>query len=114
MNSPETGWDPAGRSYPYRDDNIESVVYAHHGPFMVSVSPQLFNDRVLLSHRDGYPRAWVAGFCYPKGPAAGLAAMTWNPLTEAYPPGHVRIAGDSRTPDQMPAVSDAALPESHR
>ena len=93
--SPE-GWDAGERAYPYFDEQIESVVYAHHGPWLVSVSSAIFNNRVLLTHRDEYPRRWTAGFCYDKGPAAGLAAAVWNPRTDPYPVGFKRIAADSR------------------
>lgn len=90
------GWAAQGRSYPYWDDQIESLVYKHVGPWMVSVTPQIFNDRVLLTHREQYPRRWTAGFCYDKGPAAGLAAMAWNPDEERNPAGFKRIAADER------------------
>ena len=90
------GWAAGEREYPYFDERIESVVYAHHGPWLVSVSPQLFNDRVLLTHRGGYPSRWVAGFCYDKGPAAGRAAAGWDPTTDRYPVGFTRIAADER------------------
>lgn len=90
------GWDAGGRAYPYFDERIESVVYGHHGPWLVSVSSMLVNDRVLLTHRDQYPTQWVAGFCYDKGPAAGLAAAVWNPEADRYPVGFKRIAADSR------------------
>lgn len=94
-SSPE-GWDADEREYPYFDERIESVVYGHHGPWLVSVSPQLVNDRILLTHRDEYPMQWTAGFCYDKGPSAGLAAAVWDPLTERYPVGFKRIAVDGR------------------
>lgn len=93
------GWHAGEREYPYYDENIESVVYGHHGPWLVSVSPQMFNDRILLTRREQYPRQWTAGFCYDKGPAAGLAAALWNPLVEFYPVGFKRIAADSRDPN---------------
>lgn len=91
------GWEPGDRAYPYWDPNIESMVYAHHGDWLVSVSPMRFNDRVLLTHRNEYPRLWTAGFCYDKGPAAGLAAAVWNPLDDPYPLGFKKIAADNRT-----------------
>jgi hypothetical protein len=100
------GWEPSGRLYPYFDTNIESMVVAHHGPdneLMVSVSPMLFNNRVLLSRRDAYPARWVAGFCYPKGVAASLAANAWDPLTQDYPVGFERLAGDEREPADLPS-----------
>lgn len=98
------GWDPGERAYPYFDPNIQSMVYAHHGEWLVSVSPMLFNDRVLLTRRDQYPHQWVAGFCYPKGPAAPLAAMAWDPRTQDHPAGYVRLACDGRDPADLPSA----------
>lgn len=91
------GFDAAGREYPYWDNAIESMVYAHHGDWMVSVTPMLFNDRILLAHRDHYPLRWVAGFCYDKGGAAGLAAQIWNPLVTHEPLGYKEVAADERS-----------------
>lgn len=98
------GWDAGDREYPYFDERIESVVYGHYGSWLVSVSSMLVNDRVLLTRRDQYPTQWVAGFCYDKGPAAGLAAMVWDPEVDPYPIGFKRIAADSRT--DLPPVDD--------
>lgn len=102
------GWEPGERTYPYLDPRIDSMVVAHHGPdrnLMVSVSPMMFNDRVVLTQRSGYPRTWVAGFCYPKGPAASLAAMAWNPLVTDQPAGFERVAGDERDPSDLPSAA---------
>lgn len=98
------GWEAGDREYPYWDERIESLVYAHHGPWLVSVTPMMFNDRVLLTSRTGYPRQWTAGFCYDKGPAAGLAAMAWNPETQPRPVGYKKVAADSRFTDDEAEV----------
>lgn len=98
------GWAAGERDYPYFDEQIESMVYGHYGSWMVSVTPQMFNDRILLTSRETYPRGWTAGFCYDKGPAAGLAAALWDPTVEPYPMGFKRIAADSR--DRLPSGAD--------
>lgn len=109
-NQAPDGWEPGERTYPYWDNNIESLVYAHHGPhseWIVSVTPMAYNDRILLTHRDRYPRLWVAGFCYDKGPAAGLAAATWDPTTQPRPAGYKKIAADERHPADLPPSGTA-------
>jgi hypothetical protein len=78
-------------------EDIGSMVVKVTENWIVSVTPMIYNDRVLLSDRHGSWRlGWVAGFCYDKGGAAALAAMAWDPETERYPVGYKKIAGDSR------------------
>ena len=63
---------------------------------MVSVTPMIFNDRVVLTHRRDYPLFVTAGFCYDKGGAAMLAALMWNPEETERPLGYKKIAYDAR------------------
>lgn len=92
------GFDAEDRSYPYFDPEIASVVIGHagtEGEFMVSVSPMLFNDRVLVTHRSQYPLTVAAGFCYPReGGAASVAAALWVEHWDEMdvPPGFVKEA----------------------
>ena len=82
---------------PYFDPRIESMVVRVTENFVVSVSPQLFNDRILLTSRlHGYPRTWLAGWCYDKGPAAMLAARVFDPETQHEPVGYKKVAADNR------------------
>lgn len=79
------------------DEQIQSMVIKETDDWVVSVTPMIFNDRVLFTdkHRD-YPLSWTAGWCYDKGGAAHLAAMVWDPETEHSPVGYKKVAGDSR------------------
>jgi hypothetical protein len=80
----ETGWD----------ENIESHIVKRVGPWIVSVTPMIFNSRILLTHVSQYPLTWTSGFCYDKGPSAALAAMAWDPLTEPRPVGFKKVAAE--------------------
>lgn len=84
--------------YPYWDKNLKTMVYRKDGPWLVSVTPMLFNDRVLLTHESEVERGTcTSGYCYDKGPASGMAAMQWNPLEEPRPVGFKKIAFEGRT-----------------
>lgn len=85
-------FDKGDREYPYFDGNTASTVVGHYGDWMVSVAPMLFNDRVLLTHRNGYPIFVSAGYCYDKGGSAALAALAWNPLQDDRPVGYKKVA----------------------
>lgn len=82
----ELGWDDTART------NVVKVV----GEWIVSVTPMIFNDRVLLTHVDEWPFCWTAGWCYDKGGAAHLAAVAWDVETEREPKGYKKLAGDQR------------------
>lgn len=66
--------------------------------WIVSVVPMLFNDRVMLTHRDEYPTFATAGWCYDRGPSAMLAAKAWNPDVTREPLGYKKCAFDARKP----------------
>jgi hypothetical protein len=80
----------------YYDDRLGSVVVRKDGPWIVSVTPMLFNDRVLLTHEGNYPHFWTSGYCYDKDGSAPLAAAMWNPLVDERPKGYKKIAGEDR------------------
>lgn len=86
------GWENVGEY----DPNIEAMVVRRSAEWIVSVAPMIFNNRILLSHVDDYPRLWTAGWCYDKGPVAALAAIAWNPDTDREPAGYKKLAADSR------------------
>lgn len=77
---------------PYWDAVIGGLIVRKDGPWIVAVSPMLFNDRILLTHERDYPHFVTAGYCYDKGGAAPLAAMQWNPLEQERPVGYKKIA----------------------
>jgi hypothetical protein len=78
------------------DDAIESLVVKETDDWIVSVTPMIYNDRLLLTMRSQYPTGWTAGWCYNKGGAAILAALAWDPDTQHDPVGYKKVAGDSR------------------
>lgn len=85
------GW----RSALGREDRVAGA--QDTGEWIVSVTPMIFNDRVLLTHKErDYPYGCTAGWCYDKGGAAVLAALAWNVDTEDEPAGFKKCAFDSR------------------
>lgn len=78
------------------DEKIQSLVVKETEKWIVSVTPMIFNDRVILTGRDQYPHTYTAGYCYDQGGAAILAAMAWDPETEHDPVGFKKKACDSR------------------
>lgn len=83
-------------SDPYWDGEIQSLVIKESNDWIISVTPMIYNDRLLFSTRRDYPISWTAGWCYDKGGAAVLAATVWDPDTEREPVGYKKVAGDSR------------------
>jgi hypothetical protein len=81
---------------PYFDAQIGSLVIKESADWIVSVTPMIFNDRVLLTMRQDYPFTVTAGWCYDKGPAAVLAAQAWDPDTEPTPAGFKKEAFNAR------------------
>jgi hypothetical protein len=82
---------------PYWDQKIQSMIVKETDEWIVSITPMIFNDRVLLTHKErDYPYGWTAGWCYDKGGAAMLAAMAWDPGVEREPLGYKKVAGDAR------------------
>lgn len=81
----------------YFDEKIESLVVKQNDEWIVSVSPMLFGDRILLTNKQlDYPYGCTAGWCYDKGGAAVLAALAWDIETEHEPAGFKKKAFDSR------------------
>lgn len=82
---------------PYFDPEIASTVVKESDEWIVSVTPMIFNDRIFLTHKTyDYPHGATAGFCYDKGGSAMLAAMAWDFEHDHEPPGHKKVAFDSR------------------
>ena len=83
--------------YPFFDPETQTSVMGHREDFRVEVWPMIFNDRVGVTHRSGYPHSLVAGFCYDKGGAAVVAAIVWlhNWDTMLVPPGFKKVAFNS-------------------
>lgn len=81
---------------PEWDEKMLSWVVQRTEHWIVSVTPMLFNDRILLTHVAEYPHLWVAGWCYDKGGAAFLAAAVFDPEKGESPVGYKKIAQDRR------------------
>lgn len=83
--------------HPYFDEKIGSLVVKENDDWIVSVTPMIVNDRIYLTNRHhDYPIGATAGFCYDKGGSAMLAAMVWDFENDREPPGHKKVAFDSR------------------
>jgi hypothetical protein len=76
------------------DPAIQSYVCTKTDQFIVSVTPMLFNDRVILTSVEEYPRTYTRGWCYDKGAAAWAAALVFDPDTQDAPVGFKKVAGD--------------------
>ena len=63
--------------YPWPDPYSKTLVIGHCGDFRVDVMPMIFNDRVVVLHKDSYETSVIAGFCYDKGAPALAAAIVW-------------------------------------
>lgn len=84
--TPVIGWDPY----------IQATVVRIDGPWIISVSRMIYNDRVVLTHESEYPYTARAGYCYDQGGVALHAATLWNPLKELRPKGYKKIAYESK------------------
>jgi len=88
--------DQQGYCPPVWNDDMQSLVIKETDKWVVSVTPMIFNDRILLSSKEEWPHFWTAGYCYDKGPSAVLAAIIWDPEKERNPLGFKKIAADAR------------------
>lgn len=81
------------------DEAIEGWVLRRTSEWIVSVSvAYLFNDRLILTRVEQYPRLYAAGWCYPKGGAAFAAGAVFDPERDWEPVGFLRVAVDDRGP----------------
>lgn len=74
------------------DEKMGSYVVKRTGCWIVSVTPKIFNDRVMLTHVDEYPGTCSGGWCYDKGQAAFIAADLWDPIQDPRPLGYKKEA----------------------
>lgn len=85
MNAQEVEWiEPT-------TDGYGRMTIGRWGGYLIDICPMLFGDRLVLTPESCtgvYDHAW----CYPKGGAAVLAALAWNPATEAEPAGYIKRA----------------------
>lgn len=81
-------------------DGYGTVTYGEWGGYLVQIVPMIFNDRVVLTPEDASD-VYDYGWCYPKGGAAVLAMVAWNPETEAEPAGYIKAVVDGRRAGQV-------------
>lgn len=72
------------------------------GGWKVKITPMIDSDYLVLAPKKipgTFDYAWV----YPTGDHALRAAYTWDPATEAEPPGYLRRIGTPRTAGETAA-----------
>jgi hypothetical protein len=72
-------------------DGYGRVTLGRWGGYLIDVCPMLFGDRLVMTVESD-PDVYDHGWCYPKGGAAVLAALAWDPATEAEPAGCIKRA----------------------
>jgi hypothetical protein len=77
------------------------------GGYLIQVMPMIYNDRLVMTPK-AHPFVYDYGWCYPKGPAALLAALTWDPDEFGEPHGFIKRIG---TPRAAGARADRAAAE---
>lgn len=82
-------------------DLYGTVTIGRWGGWLVQIVPMIFNDRLVLTP-ESLPEVYDHGWCFPKGGAAHLAAVAWNPAIEAEPVGFIKAVAGTR------AVGDTA------
>jgi hypothetical protein len=70
-------------------DGHGRVTIGRYGGWTVDICPMLFNDRLVLTPESA-PGVYDFGWCYPKGAAAYLAALMWDPVAEGEPRGFIK------------------------
>lgn len=70
-------------------DDYGTVTVGRYGGWLVQIIPMIFNDRLVLTPLSCLG-VYDFGWCYPKGGAAHLAALAWNPDAEGEPVGFIK------------------------
>jgi len=65
------------------------------GGYLIQVMPMIYTDRLVMTPK-ACPAVYGYGWCYPKGPAALLAALTWDPAEFGEPHGFIQRIGEPR------------------
>lgn len=66
------------------------------GGYLVQVTPWIKSDRLVLTPARNVGRYTEYGWGYPKGGAAGLAALAWSPDIQGEPAGFIERIGNHR------------------
>lgn len=85
--------DKTGSSIRFRDevivDDYLTVTIGDWGGYLIQIMPMIFNDRLVMTPQS-CPYTYDYGWCFPKGGAAGLSALAWDPEFEAEPVGFLK------------------------
>lgn len=80
-------------------DKWGSATIGYYGGWAVQINAMIFNDRLVLAEPGIYGSPCY-GWCYPKGGAAHLAALAWDPETDGEPAGYKKAAIGGRQPGE--------------
>lgn len=75
---------------PTRDEYGVTTI-GYYGGWSLQIVVMIFNDRLALAEPwelGGYWYSW----CFPKGGAAFLAALAWDPEVDGEPAGYIKAA----------------------
>lgn len=87
----EAGFAPKFELLAFEIDDYGTTTIGRWGGWLIQIVPMGFNDRIVLNP-ESFPGVYDHGWCYDKGGAAFLAAIAWDPVTEAEPPGYKKRA----------------------
>lgn len=80
-------------------DEYMTVTIGEWGGYLIQILSMGFNNRIVLAPKGTL--VFDYGWCYDRGPTALMAALIWNPETEAEPVGFKKVAGAAgREPGQ--------------
>lgn len=86
-------------------DTYGQTAVGHYGGWVVLIAAMGFNDRVILAEPDGTPHY---GWCFPKGGAAHLAALVWDPNADGEPLGHIKAVAAVHTTNAVRVAGEVA------
>ena len=81
----------ASKEMTFPRQTLNGMAMKMAGEEVVLICPMIFNDRIVIQTGIDSP-CYDHGWCYDKGGAAVIAALVWDPLTEAEPPGYKKRA----------------------
>lgn len=79
-----------------RVDAYGTATLGAWGGYLVQVTPWVKSDRLLLTPAQNTGQQVEYAWGYPKGGAAGLAALAWSPDVQGEPAGFIARIGPRR------------------
>lgn len=79
-------------------DRWGTATVGEWGGYLIQVMPMIYTDRLVMTPKT-CPLVYDYGWCYPKGAAAFLAALTWDPAEFGEPHGFIKRVGTPRAAD---------------